>query len=226
MFQPPWYSLLHGCWLGCAMPAKSSRDDLEAPRPAPQAMDQPHRGEPRLGCAMPCASETGPTMPGRAQAEQLSGQELCGGLAAGNVVQQDAIPLTAELEELIDKTISEIQELESQERLFLLQESDSSQDARAELRQNFSKVDVPSPPQIPRAKRPVTTGAREAEVEAVEHCRRFLAQACRPQVKIRTPYAVPKFDLTDVELRHPFEKSLESMSFDPLQFRILRRSAW
>ena len=90
----------------------------------------------------------------------------------------DAIPLTAELEELIDKTISEIQELESQdlgasvpetprsitklleERLFLLQESDSSQelatfhlsskilatppehcqDARAELRQNFSKA--------------------------------------------------------------------------------------
>ena len=33
--------------------------DLEAPRPAPQAMDQPHRGEPRLGCATPCASETG-----------------------------------------------------------------------------------------------------------------------------------------------------------------------
>ena len=124
-------------------------------------------------------------------------EELCGGLAAGNVVQQgtaahgtfvligatfaplaDAMPLTAELEELIDKTISEIQELESQdlgasvpetprsitklleERLFLLQESDSSQDlatfhlsskilatppehcqdARAELRQNFSKA--------------------------------------------------------------------------------------
>ncbi|CAE7271390.1 unnamed protein product [Symbiodinium sp. CCMP2456] len=210
------------------MPAKSSRDDLEAPRPAPQAMDQPHRdrGELRLGCPMPRASETGPTMPGRVQAEQLSSQEFHGGLAAGNVVQQDAMPLTAELEELIDKTITEIQELESQERLFLLQESDSSQDARAELRQNFSKVDVLSPPQIPRAKRPVTTGAREAEVEAVEHCRRFLAQACRPQVKIRTPYAVPKFDLTDAELRHPFEKSLESMSFDPLEFRILRRSAW
>ena len=68
---------------------------------------------------------------------------------------------------------------------------------------------------------PLPRGAREAEVEAVEHCRRFLAQACRPQVKIRpglpsrwlvitllsarTPYAVPKFDLTDAELRHPFD---------------------
>ncbi|CAE7838657.1 unnamed protein product [Symbiodinium sp. CCMP2592] len=189
------------------MPAKSSRDDLEAPRPAPQAMDQPR----------------GPTLPGRVQAEKRGSQELCG----GNVVQQgDAMPLTAELEELIDKTICEIQELESQERQCLLQDSDFCQEVTPELQQNFSKVDVPSPPQIPRARRPVTTGAREAEVEAVEHCRRFLAQACRPQVKIRTPYAVPKFDLTDTELRRPLEKSLESMSFDPLAFRILRRSAW
>eukprot|EP00439_Symbiodinium_sp_Y106_P070701 s1009_g12.t1 len=196
---------------------KSSRDDLEAPRPAPQAMDQPRGAELRLGCSMPRSCGTG-----RVQAEKMSSQELCW----GNVGQQDAMPLTAELEELIDKTICEIQELESQERQCLLQESDSSQDARAEVQQNFSKVDVPSPPQIPRARRPVTTGAREAEVEAVEHCRRFLAQACRPQVKIRTPYAVPKFDLTDTELRHPFDESLESMSFDPLAFRILRRSAW
>ncbi|CAE7457387.1 unnamed protein product [Symbiodinium natans] len=208
-------------------------DQVEAPRPAPRAAQPPPRGK-RMG------SRSSATR----QAKQLSEVPRSGAVAhappeGGHTSQAlqppspeapDPIPLTAELEALIGKTLREIQVLENQEKLWSQPEPDLQLEFKAEqLQHSFSKVNVPSPPQIPRAKRPPATGAREAEEEAVEHCRRFLAEACRPHVKIRMAYPVPHLEVSqvaDMQLRRPFENSLESMSFNPLEFRIRSRSVW
>ena len=135
-----------------------------------------------------------------------------------------------ELDSLIDQTLREIQELESQEEMW-------SKPAIRDLEVVDTKhaplppVDPPKAPFILRAKK--TIGGAEERLErcAAEQKRRgeiraYLKEACKPVRRPLMPMQVPKVEISDSEMRRPWEASIETLSYNPLKSQIRSQVIW
>jgi len=138
-------------------------------------------------------------------------------------------PSHAEIQALINQTIQEIAELESQEQ-FWSQTSEACEQLFVEAEEppaELPPVVPPSPPKIPRLPRERAGDPKLVKnpractdsVDPAELSRAYLARACAPKARARQPFRLPTSTIAS-KLRNPWENSIESLSFNPLEHHI------
>jgi len=141
----------------------------------------------------------------------------------------EASPPGLELDAVIKRTVQEIALLEAEQNKLL--DSDAVLvDEQKEVvttpeSASLIALDVPDAPRIARVSRENQADHKYARaqrelVDPIEITRAYLDRTCRPQRKVQEPYWVP-FDPDASRIaRDPYECSIASLSFDPLEFQV------
>mmetsp|Transcript_42524 Transcript_42524/g.92419 ORF Transcript_42524/g.92419 Transcript_42524/m.92419 type:complete len:214 (-) Transcript_42524:9-650(-) len=141
--------------------------------------------------------------------------------------------LVPDLELLIDRTMREIRELETKEQIWSQPDDSgdvSTQALELTVSQPLPTVAFPEAPGILRARK--TTGGVESqqrqvtEVARRKALREYLREACKPRPKALVCMVAAKPEISDAQMRRPWENSMESLSYNPLAARLRSRVIW
>eukprot|EP00435_Cladocopium_sp_Y103_P070413 s193_g35.t1 len=189
----------------------------EAPRPSP--------GDTPLTCATTSTASTGTGEKLRKASPGKSPITPSRTSSSQGVVVPD-------LEFLIDQTMREIRELETKEQIWSQPDDFLGYETQA-LESTLRPLPTVDPPEAPRMLRArKSTGRIESqqrqvtEVARRKAVREYLREACKPRPRALVAMVAPKLEISDAQMRRPWENSMESLSYNPLAARIHSQVIW
>lgn len=220
------------CGVAGKVPVRIGSEEGDGPRPPPRAAPLPLP----MPASAARATSSGPLVhrvdaDGRRRLGRAREEARC---SSGPDVEEAGwtpLPPSAELEALIEQTAREIAELESQEQ-FWADGSDVDDLDRQRYHEtaplpSLTPLQAPAPPRIQRLGRESRLDSKWARLQReladpIEISRAYLDRVCRPQPEPAVPYMVPKEVVDEVvdSTRNPWQNSIESLSYNPLEFHI------